>query len=184
MWLLIIVLLSSQVSEGRVGSKLLITEERVDRVRIGMGVDSLGFLYDPAQSIRPAHDWDEAYYSPILYIVEKNKKMMRIMIACYNKQFIVSSVLVLGERYKTVEGIGVGSTLGELKQVYSVKDIYEKLHSPYYTLRVELRNSPIGFFLNIRADDLDLPTNYYLIDDIIPFVPDSSKIEAIWIRGL
>lgn len=185
-----ILLLTTALAQPPSGSdevkpEFLITGTRAGHLELRMPVDTLWHFYS-LDSVKPGHDWDEGLYNPELYVFEGEKKLLEIHVDCariglVGAHFIINSMLVLDERFRTTKGIGVGSTLGELKKKYPVTDIYERVHGPYHTLRVLVKGSRIVFFLNITADNLDLPMDYYSIDDIIPFVPDSSRIEAVWI---
>ena len=194
MWLLIAISLFSQDIESKVKTEFLITEVQVGRFKLGMPIDSLVYIYpDEYQSLKPAHLWtqrtlNEIYYTPMIEVYEHNKRIFTIFVDCWRRKtqgcdYIMRSVRVWDERYKTVHGIGVGSTFGELKRYYKVKHsrverIDESPQGPVnLRIRIFVGKTRISFYLNLGPDDLDVPDNYWTGD--ISVIPDSARVMMI-----
>jgi hypothetical protein len=88
------------------------------------------------------------------------------------QRFTLGRIVVYDPRFKTEKGIGVGSTLGDLRRTYSVDDIGGLEDSP---LSAAVRELGMSFALSYSP-----PAEWFKTHDQ-GLIPDSAKIEAVYL---
>ncbi len=101
----------------------LLAPGKAGPVEIGMDVDAL-YMRIGRDRTKLVDRFSEGYFSPVLEIYldgsENDKPSME---AHLGWGYSVDSIVVHDPRFKTAEGIGVGSTLGEIRKKYDVDSI-------------------------------------------------------------
>jgi hypothetical protein len=99
----------------------------------------------------------------------------------------VSGIQVTDPRFKTADGIGVGSSLGQIRRVY--KGLY--ITAGEGSLAAVVPDQKMAFYFNLLDSGLDdqtlrkiyenkSPWPHELKDD--PLIPDRTKITSIWVH--
>ena len=93
-----------------------LAKDRAGAVRIGMSVDELYNEYGH-RNTKLVDRFTEGLFNPVIEISINGKKSLIAEIAP-RKDFVIQRISVLDDRFRTKEGIGIGSTLGELRIHY------------------------------------------------------------------
>jgi hypothetical protein len=92
---------------------------RAGRAKVGMSVDELYQAYG-WENTKLVDLFGEGMFQPVIEIYLGGVKSLVAEVEA-RKGFTVWRIAVHDKRFRTVDGIGIGSTLGELKQRYPVK---------------------------------------------------------------
>ncbi|MCK4233308.1 hypothetical protein KAX75_02700 [candidate division WOR-3 bacterium] len=177
LFLLLPILVSAETPY--VKKNFLLSKNKAGRIEIGMTIDNLYSKYNKKLT-KLVDLYLEGMFSPALEIYlskeegEENKPSLVAEIG-FNSQsskneFIVSRINVYDNAFKTEKGVGVGSTLGELRNAHQVNWI-EFGESGLIARVNELEMSFVLFLINI-------PEQWYLTRDM-ELIPDSVKILSV-----
>jgi hypothetical protein len=90
---------------------------------------------------------------------------------------VIKSIRVVSNRYKTENGIGYGSTFGELKKHYEITKIQSSLKSLIISL------DDINAFVSFDRDVLPSDVKYDIDAEIKPvMIPDDAEINRFWLN--
>ncbi len=90
---------------------------------------------------------------------------------------VIKSIRVVSDRYKTENGIGYGSTFGELKKHYEITKIQSSLKSLIISL------DDINAFVSFDRDVLPSDVKYDIDAEIKPvMIPDDAEINRFWLN--
>ena len=127
---------------------------------------------------------DEGFFTPgfKLYLdpnQDRDKPSLVVAIKCVvdpecSSDYIVEYIIVYDERFKTARGVGVGSTIDELREKHSTGALTATGHTG---LRVRVPDLNMSFYLD--ADDSIL--YYRSQEEAGKLIPGDTKIRAIWI---
>lgn len=151
----------------------LLAKHRAGEIEIGMTIDDLRTRYEPS-STKLAATYPEGMFTPVLEIylngaAKKGRPQLVIGID-KDREWIVSSIQVNDIRFRTANGIGVGSTLGEIRKAYAVKWI-DFGEGPLYANVEE-----IG--MSFELDFKEPPPEWYRTKNQ-RLIPDSAKVVAV-----
>lgn len=145
---------------------------------IGVGT-SVDHLYQQfgKQAVSPGEEFFAGRTYPVLraYAGQEKAPALTVYFAL-NKQTedkIITAIRVFDDRYKTTQGIGVGTTLGELRQTGTLSSIQ-------YTdiLYATARDGKIRYELDLSTDNMPIA---WLNSGDTNTLPDNMKIKSIFI---
>jgi hypothetical protein len=112
------------VNRSYVQENFLLAKYRAGDIEIGMTIDALHTKHPPSSTKLVAH-YPEGEFSPMLEIYLEgatNQPQPSLLIGIGKKrEWIVDDITVNDARFRTPVGIGVGSTLGDIRKVYTVR---------------------------------------------------------------
>ena len=185
MWIL---LLFASIALGNTPKEYLLSKHTVGLLKLGEG-SSPGSLY-----------WqynDSREHCSMVRLIDRNlegsftKGMQVYMGNCDIPAFVVefhyiwqrsteelTRAIVYSRIFRTAHGIGVGSTLGDLRQHYKVKDIgYGEGVMSAYVPELEM-----GFGLDIGSARNPIPEEWWKSKDR-SLIPNDTQIESIGVSG-
>jgi hypothetical protein len=90
---------------------------------------------------------------------------------------VIKSIRVVSDKYKTADGIGFGTTFGELKKHYEINNIQSSLKSLIISLE------DINAFVSFDRDVLPSDIKFDLDAEIKPvMIPDNAEINRFWLN--
>ena len=145
---------------------------------IGVGT-SVDHLYQQfgQQAVSPGEEFFAGRTYPVLraYAGQEKAPALTVYFAL-NKQTedkIITAIRVFDDRYKTTQGIGVGTTLGELRQTGTLSSIqYSDI------LYATARDGKIRYELDLSTDNIPIA---WLNSGDTNTLPDDMKIKSIFI---
>jgi hypothetical protein len=117
LWSLLVLLSASEMSAD---GDFLLSKGKAGPIHTGMEVDTLYTKVN--RKLTKLVDLQyEGFFVPALEIyLDKDEKTKPSLVAVVAPGFVVSSITVYDPRFKTEKGVGVGSTLGEIRKKYKV----------------------------------------------------------------
>lgn len=111
------------VANTSIDSTYLITDGRVGRLEINMDASKLKNIFSEERlQVKKSSSGDDEYAK--YNILEPDGKTLAFEVESLCADIcLVSRINIVSPKYKTVAGIGVGSTFGEIKKNYSMKSI-------------------------------------------------------------
>ncbi|MHB9027698.1 MAG: hypothetical protein ACYC9O_02905 [Candidatus Latescibacterota bacterium] len=172
--LLALLFLSVSVISGAesrdVPEDFLLQREKAGRLKVGATVDELNAIYRgfPKNLV----DLDrEGFFTPAIEIyLQNHEKMIPSLVAEFRgDEHRIHMIKIIDQRFKTEKGVGVGSTLGDVKKAYRVS-------------RIEW--DELGFFAQV--EDIGMA---FILDAVAPpgwaekrdpgMIPDDAKVISI-----
>jgi len=120
--LLVPALWSAKTQEN--GDNFLLQNRQAGKLKIGMTVDELNTIY--RLFTKRLVDIDrEGFFTPAIevYLQKVDSKNPSIVAEFRGNLHQICQIQVIDKRFKTTKGIGVGSTLGDLRKAYTVNRI-------------------------------------------------------------
>jgi hypothetical protein len=162
---------------GAIGSyaqdNFLLEKNRAGQVELGMTIDELHTRYEPS-STKLVATYSEGMFAPVMEIYLKGaatKKRASLVIGIdKDREWIVSGIEVNDARFRTAKGIGVGSTLGDIRKAHTVKWI-DFGEGPLYANVDE-----IG--MSFELDFAQPPPEWYKTKDQ-RLIPDRAKVVSV-----
>lgn len=145
---------------------------------IGVGT-SVDHLYQQfgKQSVSPGEEFFAGRIYPVLRAYDGQEKAPALTVYfALNKQTedkIITAIRVFDDRYKTSHGIGVGATLGQLRQTGTLSSIQYT-----DTLYATARDSKIRYEFDFSTDNMPIA---WLNSGDTNTLPDDMKIKSIFI---
>ena len=135
----------------------LVRPDHAGLIATGIGVDSLYRLVGRAHTTL-VDQFAEGFFTPALEITVPGASVAPALIATIRAapcgEFVVSSLKIRDPRFRTREGIGVGSTLAEVQAVYAtVRSHEEGEHAlvPSLRMRFDLATPPASEHATVTA---------------------------------
>lgn len=127
MTIFMLVFLSLPLAAANSGTKedSLLSPGQAGQLKLGMSIDEVYGRYGRGNT-RLLDLYPEGMFNPALAVyLDKTRRGRPGLVAeiGWKDNWIVSRLFVYDPRFKTKEGIGVGSSLGELRKFYPVKEI-------------------------------------------------------------
>jgi hypothetical protein len=140
----------------------LLTSDRAGSIRVGMSVSEVQKLLgrDHVQLI----DWNrEGHFDPALAIALPGASVSPAIIAPVREwpcpaEYTVQGLFILDPRFQTAQGVGVGSTLGKLREYYSLRLSQEEgAHAWVESIRTHFRLENASGRDDVRVTGVWLP---------------------------
>jgi hypothetical protein len=151
----------------------LLEKNRAGQVELGMTIDELHTRYEPS-STKLVATYSEGMFTPVMEIYLKGaatKKRAPLVIGIdKDREWIVSGIEVNDTRFRTAKGIGVGSTLGEIRKAYAINRIGFGEGALYANI------DEIG--MSFELDFAQPPPEWYESKDQ-RLIPDSAKVVSV-----
>lgn len=111
------------VAKTSIDSTFLITDGRVGKLEINMDVAKLKSIFpEDRLQVKKSSSGDDEY--AVYNILEPDSKALAFEVESLCADIcLVSRINIVSPKYKTVAGIGVGSSFAEIKKNYSMKSI-------------------------------------------------------------
>lgn len=168
-------LVSTAIAVEPISKQFLLAKNWVGHVKVGLN-SSLNELYRTYHSVRLIDRQLEGMFSPALQVYLNNPDVPAFIVNIHWRRGTdeLGSIIVYDRCYKTANGIGVGSTLGELRRHYKDVEVLEG-EGPFFARVPELS-------MSFRLYSGDLPSDHILRQDPTA-APDSARIESIRVMG-
>lgn len=118
-------LLPLATGNAATGEDFLLSPGQAGPLKLGMTIDALYGRYG-RENTRLLDLYPEGLFDPALAVyLKKGRQGQPALVAeiAWKDNWVVSRLFVYDRRFKTREGIGAGSTLGELRKAYPVQGI-------------------------------------------------------------
>jgi hypothetical protein len=167
---------SGIAQENRSSDNFLLDRHKAGYLEIGMDVDSVYNIYG-LDNIKIVDLQSEGAFSPAIRIFMNggpdSSASLVAVIECQNKfEWLIHSIGVYDNRFRTKEGIGAGSTLGDLRKTYKVNWI-DFGEGP---LMAGVEDIEMSFRLDIAFEDI--PSEWFKSRDP-GLIPDSVKVKSV-----
>jgi hypothetical protein len=151
-------------ASGQPQSELILGSGRVGPLQVGMSVDEVVKLVG-RDAVRLVASYPEGMFQPVLEVSLSSSAADPALVAPLREwpcqEFALWGIRVLDSRFRTVEGIGVGSTLGQLRQAYPS----------------ELQVGREGGQPHVHVARLGLTFTLPYTED----VEDSAEVDSVWV---
>ncbi|MEI6765777.1 MAG: hypothetical protein WCM76_09060 [Bacteroidota bacterium] len=161
-----------QLPEIKIDSVYLICEGHVGKIEINMDVANLEKLFRK-ENIEEKNVSNEGIDSKMYYITVDGKPDALIIEPICTDICEVSRIFIHSTKYKTKDGIGVGSTFGELKKVYTIQSLTGNEDGGIFVYAEQL--SQIAF----EVKPADLKTHPGKVHTVLE-VPDNTPVSMIY----
>jgi hypothetical protein len=179
-WLVLIIISSRflYAGEGQAADEnYLLSKHKAGDLSIGMAVDDVFRAYD-RDRVKLVDLNLEGGFSPALEIYidgsQGDKPSMKAEITLKD-WWVIWRISVLDKRFKTTDGIGIGSTLGDIRSLYTGL----RGGTGEGSVSVYVRELEMGFGLGI--DLMDLPDEWFKTSNQ-ELIPDSIKVVRVGIH--
>lgn len=177
--LCLLLLVPILVGAGKRDNKndFLLSKPKAGRLEVGTTVDGLYTKYD--RKITKLTDLNlEGMFSPALEIYldgseKRNKPSLVAEIIWRQGDWVVYRINVYDKKFKTDKGIGVGSTLGDIRKFYTV----DRIGFGEGTLFARVEELGMSFAL----DFYQVPAQWFKTRDQ-NLIPNNAKVESILVN--
>lgn len=151
-------------------------KHRAGEIAIGMTIDDLHTRYEPS-STKLVATYSEGMFAPILEIYGEARRGRPQFVIGIDKDraWVVDSIQVNDARFRTANGIGVASTIGDIRKTYAVKWI-DFGEGPLYANVEEMG-------MSFELDFKDPPPEWYETKNQ-RLIPDNAKVVAVTLYRL
>lgn len=160
---------------GAQENAFLLAKGKAGFVEIGMTIDAAQAKYG-REATKLIARYPEGMFTPLLEVYLPGHTsttapalLLRIE---QDKEWIIDGIGVEDGRFRTREGIGVGSTLGQIRRAYRINDIAFG-EGPLYANVAELA-------MSFQLDFTDPPRAWYKSRDQ-RLIPDHAKITSVYL---
>lgn len=163
MILILIIIISFFQNQG------IITSNSLDEIKIGMLIDDFYRFTDTSLTIKKESIKLEGDLYDIYNVYSKDTLVFAVEPDCEDICKIWR-IWLYSPHYKTMEGIGVGNTLGDLKEKYTIKSF----NSEEGSVSVSVEQIDLGF----QMDSKNIPDTWWS-NQSLKGLSDSLKIDLI-----
>jgi len=168
----LIILMAVVVSAQRYSdSTWIIGEGHIGKISINMVEQKLSSLFTAEQIKKEEKTDNDDIYSIInISLKGESKTALELETMCMDV-CLISRISLYSDKYKTVKGIGIGSTMGDIKKNYSISAI----RGGEKGIMVYVDDLPqTEFIMNVPKVRAIVDKVYKTMD-----IPDDSKIEMV-----
>lgn len=175
---------ASEPKAAQVSKEFLLSKHMVGRIKVGKGSspESLYHTFNgDRDAVRLINRYFEGSFTPGIQVYI-NGLDIPAFVASYHWQrggIELTNISVYDRRFKTALGIGVGSTLGDLRRHYTIGTIEIGEEAGLSAWVPELE---ISFELDPETEINRVPMEWWKTKDQT-LIPDSAQIVCIWIGG-
>lgn len=173
--LLLVVLLLAAADSSIGTGEFLIARRTAGRIQEGMTLDAVLTKYEGQAKLVDGQLEGEVFPWIEIYLDPDQPEVPSLVVEISTRK-LVYRTNVYDKRFRTVTGIGVGSTLGDVRKNYILDGIFYGEGS----LFARVNEIGVSFKLDIRVSEL--PASWSESRDM-DLVPDSTKIVSILIVG-
>ena len=174
--ILLVPMLFGATDDSAIEHQFLLAKHRAGYVEEGMTINALLAKYGRG-SIKIIDRNLEGTFSPWIEItLDRGASSLPSLLVeiSWEKEWVVNRTIIYDKRFKTDKGIGVGSTLEDVRRLYKLDWI------SYGEGSLFARVSDIG--MSFELDVMALPRSWYKTRDM-KLVPDSAKVTSILVVG-
>ncbi|CUH94551.1 hypothetical protein P22_0617 [Propionispora sp. 2/2-37] len=169
---------AGKASEAAIAPEYLLDSGRAGYAGIGKTVESLYLNYDRSLVVFEAENRDGIPY-PVVKVFANDRKapamILSVSISRQGQRQAIDGIRVYDERFQTRDGIGIGSTLGDMRKAGVLNGI-KQIDQSLYAVAQEA-----GLLFELEVSLANMPDKWFQTGDMST-LPDGMKIHGVLLQ--